>query len=66
MNDTLGHNVLDPVKKPVVLLLGLLLLAGCATSTVESRKQERSSAYAALSSEDKAMVDSGQIRVGMS
>jgi hypothetical protein len=45
-------------------LLGILL-AGCATSTIESRKQELPAAYAALSSELKQAVDQGQIKVGM-
>lgn len=40
---------------------------GCATtSTIESRKQERVAAYAALSPEFKSLVDGGQIRKGMS
>ncbi|MEW6305268.1 MAG: hypothetical protein AB1705_17465 [Verrucomicrobiota bacterium] len=47
-----------------VLLLGLL--AGCATSTIESRRAEKSAAYAALPADQKAMVDQGQIQVGMS
>jgi hypothetical protein len=47
------------------LALAAMLLAGCATSTVESRKQERASAYAALPSEMKTLVDNGQIRRGM-
>lgn len=41
------------------------LLAGCATSTVESRRRERASGYAALPSEMKGFVDQGQIRRGM-
>ena len=49
-----------------VLLAGLLL-AGCATrSTIQSRKQERATSYGALSSEFQKLVDSGQIRRGMS
>lgn len=43
-----------------------LALAGCATSTLESRKKERYGAYASLSSEQKASVDQAQIKVGMS
>ncbi len=48
-------------------LLALLgcMLAGCATSNVLTRKQERAAAYAALSADDKALVDEGRIRVGM-
>src|SRR2546427_13191836 len=54
------------VKRSIPLLIGcLLLLAGCATSTVESRKKERWSAYSALSPEEKELVDRGQIKVGM-
>jgi hypothetical protein len=47
-------------------LIFLLILAGCAThSTIETRRQERLSAYDALPADQKAMVDAGQIRVGM-
>ena len=46
------------------LLVGLLF-TGCATSTVETRRHERSGAYATLSQEQKAAVDAGQIKVGM-
>jgi hypothetical protein len=47
------------------MVLGCLLLAGCATSTVEKRKQERYGAYSALTPEMRAEVDGGRIRVGM-
>lgn len=49
------------------LFLALLppLLAGCATSTIESRKQERYGAYSELTSEQRAAVDAGRIGVGM-
>jgi hypothetical protein len=53
------------VKKTVVLLLAGLVLAGCATSTVMSRKQERYAAYQALTPEMRGLVDQGQIKVGM-
>ena len=46
------------------LVLGLLA-AGCATSTVESRKRERAAAYAALAPEWRSLVDQGQIKIGM-
>jgi hypothetical protein len=45
-------------------LLGLLL-SGCAHTTVETRKQERASAYTGLSEEQRQLVDQGQIKVGM-
>lgn len=55
------------VTKSVIGLLGGALLAGCATSsTIESRKRERAAAYAALAPETQALVDRGQIKVGMS
>jgi hypothetical protein len=47
------------------LLLTALLAAGCQTSTVESRRAERPSAYEALAPEIRALVDQGQIKVGM-
>jgi hypothetical protein len=50
----------------MTVLLAGLLLAGCATpSTVASRKQERYAAYGALSPELRALVDQGQLKVGM-
>ena len=50
------------------LLLGalVLLMTGCVTSTVETRKKEKASAYAALNPEQKSLVDAGKIQVGMS
>ena len=53
------------VKKAVVLLLAGLVLAGCATSTVLTRKQERYAAYEALTPEMRSLVDQGQIKIGM-
>lgn len=48
------------------LFLAAIILAGCATqSTIETRRLERAAAYEALSADQKAMVDAGQIRVGM-
>jgi hypothetical protein len=55
----------DMLKKAVVLALAGLILAGCATSTVQSRKQERYAAYEALTPEMRGLVDQGQIKVGM-
>ena len=54
------------MKCSLFLLVGFVLLAGCATSTVESRKKERQAAYNALSPEEKELVDKGQIQTGMS
>ncbi len=49
-----------------ILMAVLMGMAGCATSsTVATRKVERAAAYAALVPEEQALVDQGQIRVGM-
>jgi outer membrane lipoprotein-sorting protein len=53
------------VKCLNLLLLSGLLLAGCATSSIDSRRQERLSGYEAFGAETKALVDQGQIKVGM-
>lgn len=53
------------MKRWLVLLVGCSLLAGCATGTIESRRKDRAAAYAALTAEEKELVDKGQIKVGM-
>jgi hypothetical protein len=53
------------VKRGLLILLAGMLLAGCATNGIESRKKERAAGYAALSPEVKALVADGQIRRGM-
>ena len=49
----------------LLLLIPLVLLGGCRSSSIESRKQERSTAFAGLPPEVQADVDAGRIRVGM-
>ena len=49
-----------------LVLAAAALWSGCETSTIESRKAERSSAYAALPADQKALVDQGNIQIGMS
>jgi hypothetical protein len=49
----------------LLLLLPLLFLAGCKTSTIDSRVQDRSAAYAMLPPDIQADVLAGRIRVGM-
>ena len=49
-----------------LILLLALVATGCATSTVEKRRQERSAAYTALPSEQRALVDQSRIEIGMS
>lgn len=48
-----------------LILLLALLATGCATSTIEKRREERASTYTALTPEQRALVDQGQIKVGM-
>ena len=47
------------------VLVAAVLGAGCVQPTIESRKQERMMAYAALPPHQREAVDQGQIRVGM-
>lgn len=58
-------DVLMSVKQVLLLVLAVVFLTGCKTSTVESRKQERSVAYSMLSQAIRADVDAGRIRAGM-
>jgi hypothetical protein len=45
----------------------ILLFAGCAaTSTIETRREEKAEAYTRLSPPEQRLVDEGQIKVGMS
>jgi hypothetical protein len=48
-----------------LLAVSTLFLAGCASSTVESRRTERMAAYNSLPEDQRALVDQGQVRVGM-
>ena len=54
-----------PALVSTTVLFLPFLIAGCATSTVSSRKQERAEAYAALSREHKVAVDMGRVTFGM-
>ena len=54
------------MKASVLILIAALMLCGCATSTIQTRKQERSAAYAELPAATKSLVDQGKIKVGMS
>ena len=53
------------MKAATFLLLTVAFLTGCASSTVETRKQERYGAYSALPDESRSLVDQGKIKVGM-
>ena len=60
-----GKYVILGVKLCCFCAIGLLL-SGCATSTIESRRSEKLSAYSNLSQEEQHLVDEGQIKIGMS
>jgi hypothetical protein len=47
------------------MLLPAVVLSGCASSTIETRKKERAAAYTSLSPEFRGLVDEGKIKVGM-
>ena len=47
------------------MLLTGILLAGCATSDLASRKKERAASYASFPPETRDLVDQGQIKIGM-
>jgi hypothetical protein len=55
------------MKPLLILFLAVfpLLFTGCKSSTVESRRAERMAAYSALPADQRALVDGGQVRVGM-
>ena len=53
------------MKRLFLLLIFAVFVAGCATSTIDSRKHERATAYASLPAETKVLVDQGQLKVGM-
>jgi len=59
------------VRIVAVAFTAVLLLAGCASTPptdpkqVAKRRTEKAAAYAALSAEHQAVVDQGQIRVGL-
>jgi hypothetical protein len=47
-------------------LCAAAILAGCAaTSTIQTRRSERSAVYASLPADLRQLVDQGQVRVGM-
>ena len=53
------------MKTSLLLLSFVVFVVGCASSTIDSRKQERAAGYAALPADVKALVDQGQLKVGM-
>ncbi|HWF19708.1 MAG TPA: hypothetical protein VG754_10590 [Verrucomicrobiae bacterium] len=53
------------VKQLFVGLLAVLVLGGCTTNTVQSRKQKRYAAYQSFPSDIKTAVDQGRITAGM-
>src|SRR5687767_11302134 len=53
------------MRFPALLVVLVALVTGCATSTVETRKQERYSAYSNLPVEERSLIDQGKIQIGM-
>ena len=49
----------------VFLTLAVLLVGGCASSSIPRRKAERAGAYATWSPETQALVSQGQLAAGM-
>jgi hypothetical protein len=47
-------------------MLSLLLLVGCAGSNIAARRQAHATDYAAMTAQEQASVDRGQLRQGMS
>ena len=62
-----GQSQFQFMKNLVHALLAGLIFCGCASPAkkLAARKQERYSAYAALSPEMQTLVNNGQIKVGM-
>ena len=56
---------MKPISPKFFVLLVILLLAGCATSTIQSRENARATAYASFSPQVKTLVNQGRIAVGM-
>ena len=54
------------MKTSLLILFAGLLLTGCATTSISSRKQQRLGSYNTLPAEPRLAVDTGQIKVGMS
>jgi hypothetical protein len=48
-----------------LLVVGVTLWSGCATSSIEKRRADRPEAYAALSPDARVLVDRGEIARGM-
>jgi hypothetical protein len=53
------------IARSLLILMLSLFVAGCKTTTVQTRKAERSSAYTNLPPEFQSQVDQGRIKVGM-
>ena len=51
---------------PCLTMLSLLLFVGCVSSHIAARRQAYAADYAALTAEEKALVDRGQLQQGMS
>ena len=52
-------------RTAVALWPVLMFLVGCQTATIESRRAQRATAYAALLPEQQQLVDKGEIKSGL-
>lgn len=66
MNARSHNHVRYHVKYWAAISLLCLIVVGCKTSTIESRRTEKTAAYNALSPAEQQLVDEGQIQIGMS
>lgn len=53
------------MRQTAAISVLIALLAGCATTSIESRRAKRAEAYNALSADHKTLVDRGDITAGM-
>jgi hypothetical protein len=53
------------MRSLLFLACAATLLTGCATQSIQSRKNERMDIYSALPPEQQQLIDQGKIKVGM-
>src|SRR4051812_14588617 len=56
---------MNSVTKSINAVAVALILSGCATHNVQTRKQERLSEYSQLPPQLQSLVDNGKVKVGM-
>jgi hypothetical protein len=61
-----GKAASELIVRKLLIATIAIVFTGCATSTIETRRVEKLSAYQNLSPEERQLVDQGQIKIGMS